>query len=186
MYGLSRINEGFHEEVDKFIEAAKKHASTLTYNKDTIICPYKDCKNLMAFRDVDTIKQHLIMQGFIPNYTVWIHHGETMVVDDGNIDQEEDAKTLRYLRQYTLKEEEEMGFVYGNEQGGDFGNEQGANDAGGAATDGGAHEGDEDDGDNLEDMIRALGPEILLQKKGLENLERVKTVSKETVYGVFF
>jgi hypothetical protein len=77
-----------------------------------------------------------------------------------------------------------MGFVYGNEQGGDFGNEQGANDAGGAATDGRAREGDEDDGDNLEDMVWALGPEILLQKKGLENLERVKTASKETVYGV--
>jgi hypothetical protein len=59
-----------------------------------------------------------------------------MVVDDGNIDQEEDAETLRYLRQYTLEEEEEMSFVYGNEQGGDFVNEQGANDAGGAAADG--------------------------------------------------
>jgi DNA replication initiation complex subunit (GINS family) len=63
LYGLSRIDEGFHEEVDKFIEATKKHASTLTYNKDTIICPCKDCKNLMAFRDVDTIKQYLIMRG---------------------------------------------------------------------------------------------------------------------------
>jgi hypothetical protein len=185
MYGLSRIDEGFCEEVDKFIEAAKKHASTLKYNKDTIICPCKDCKNLMAFRDVDTIKEHLIMGGFIPGYTVWIHHGETTVVDDGNIiDRQEDATTLRYLHQYTLEDDEEMFYDCGNEQGGHFGNEQGANDAGGATADGGAREGDEDNGDNLEDMIRALGPEILLQKKGLENLERVKTASKETVYGV--
>jgi hypothetical protein len=77
-----------------------------------------------------------------------------------------------------------MGYVFGNEQGGDFGNEQGADDAGGGAADGGAREGDEDDGDNLEDMIRAFGPEILLQKKGLENLERVKTASRQTLYGV--
>jgi hypothetical protein len=61
MYGWSRIDEGFHEEVDKFIEAAKKHASTLRYDKDTIICPYKDCKNRIAFADVDTIKSHLVM-----------------------------------------------------------------------------------------------------------------------------
>jgi len=184
MYGWSRVDEGFHEEVDKFIEVTEKHASTLTYNKDTIICPYKDCKNLMAFADVGTIKSHLIMRGFVPDYTVWIHHGETMVVDDGNIDQEEDAETLRYLHQYTNELDEEMGYVYGNEQGGHFGNEQGADDAGGVAADGGAREGDEDDGDYLEDMIRAIEPEILLQKKGLDNLERVKTASKEIVYGV--
>ena len=56
------------------------------------------------------------------------------------------------------------------------------NDKGGANNDGGAHVGDEND---LEDMIRALGPEILLNSsKGLENLERVTKASKETVYGV--
>ena len=53
---------------------------------------------------------------------------------------------------------------------------------GGANKDGGARVGDEDD---LEDMIGALGPEILLHSpKGLENLEIVTKASKETVYGV--
>jgi hypothetical protein len=33
-------------------------------------------------------------------------------------------------------------------------------------------------------MLRAIGPEILQQKKGLENLERMKMALKETVYGV--
>ena len=51
MYGSLRFKAGFHEEVDKFIEAAKKHATTLKKNKDTIICPYKDCKNRMAWID---------------------------------------------------------------------------------------------------------------------------------------
>jgi hypothetical protein len=169
MYGWSRIDEGFREEVDKFIVAAEKHASTLTYNKNITICPYKDCKNHMAFADVDTIKSHLVMRGFVPEYTVWIQYGETMVVDDDNNDRELDAETLKYLHQYDNNED--MGYNFGNEQGGDFGNKQGANDVGGAGTDGGAHEGDKDDSDNLEDMLRAIGPEILLQKKGLENLE---------------
>ena len=48
MYGSLRFKVGFHEEVDKFIEAVEKHATTLTENKDTIICPYKDCKNRIA------------------------------------------------------------------------------------------------------------------------------------------
>jgi len=33
-------------------------------------------------------------------------------------------------------------------------------------------------------MLQAIGPEILQQRKGLENLERMKTTSKKTVYGV--
>ena len=185
MYGWSRIDEGFHDEVDKFIEAAEKHALTLTHYKDTIICPCKDCKNLMAFADLNTIRSHLIMRGFVPNYTVWTHHGETTVIDDGNFDLGDAAEAERYMHQYTTELEEEMGYDYGNGQGGQyFGNQDGANDAADVGTDGGAREGDEDDFDNLEDMIRAIGPEILLRNKGVENVERVKKASMETVYSV--
>ena len=74
-----------------------------------------------------------------------------------------------------------MDFEFGNEQGGDAGGWDG-NDEGDANNDSGAHVRDEGD---LEDMIRALGPEILQKSlKGLENLERVTKASKETVYGV--
>ena len=74
-----------------------------------------------------------------------------------------------------------MKLEFGNEQGGDAGGQDG-NDEGGANNDGGARVGDEDD---LSDMIRALGPEILLNSsKGLEILERVTKALKETVYGV--
>ena len=57
-----------------------------------------------------------------------------------------------------------MDSEFGNEQGGDAGGWDG-NDEGGANNDGGARVEDEDD---LEDMIRALRPEILLNSlKGL-------------------
>ena len=61
MYGSLRFKADFHEEVDKFIEAATKHAMTLKENKDTIICPCKDCKNRMAWTDMTIIRSHLIM-----------------------------------------------------------------------------------------------------------------------------
>ena len=61
MYGSLRFKVGFREEVDKFIEAAKKHATTLTENNDTIIYTCKDCKNRMAWTDVTIIRSHLII-----------------------------------------------------------------------------------------------------------------------------
>ena len=61
MYGSLRFKAGFHEEADKFIEAVEKHATTLIENKDITICPYKDCKNLMAWTDVSIIREHLIV-----------------------------------------------------------------------------------------------------------------------------
>ena len=82
MYGSLRFKAGFCEEVDKFIEATKKHATTLKENKDIIICPCKDCKNRMAWTDVTIIRSYLIMRGFVEDYTVWIHHGETVIVND--------------------------------------------------------------------------------------------------------
>ena len=61
MYGSLRFMAGFREEVDKFIEVAEKHAATLTENKDTIIYPCKDCKNLMAWTNASIIREHLIV-----------------------------------------------------------------------------------------------------------------------------
>ena len=180
MYDSLRFEAPFHEEVDNFIEAAKKHVATLIDNKDTIICPCKDCENTVAFTDSSIIKEHLIRRGFVRNYTVWIHHGETMAVDDDGDVLEDDAETLQYLSQYSDQLAQQMDHDLGNDQGGDIRNEQG----GDFCNDGGAREGDKDDGDNLDEMLRAVGPEILLQKRGLQNLERVTKASKETVYGV--
>ena len=124
------------------------------------------------------------MRGFVKNYTVWIHHGETTVVDNDDDDEEDDAKTLEYLSQYSEELDVQMDPEFGNEQGGDAGVWDGNNE-GDANNDGGARVGDEDDFDDLEEMIRVLGPEILLKSpKGLENLERMTKASKEIVYDV--
>ena len=102
MYGSLRFKVGFREEVDKFIEAAKKHAMTLTENKDTIICPCKDCKNRMAWTYVTIIRSHLIMRGFVEDYIAWIYHGETVIVNDED-EEEYDDKTLESMSQYSAE-----------------------------------------------------------------------------------
>ena len=74
-----------------------------------------------------------------------------------------------------------MDSEFGNEQADDAGGWDG-NDEGGANNDGGPRVGDEDD---LEDIIQALGPEILLKcPKGQENFERVKKALMKSLYGV--
>ena len=102
MYGSLRFKAGFREEVDKFIEAVEKHATTLTENKDTIIYPCKDYKNRMTWTDVTIIKSHLIMQGFVEDYTVWIHHGETVIVNDED-EEEYDDETIEFMSQYSTE-----------------------------------------------------------------------------------
>jgi hypothetical protein len=182
MYGALRYKPGFRDKVDKFIEDAENHAKTMKENKDLIICPCRDCKNHLAFKDVTTIRSHLIMRGFVSNYTVWIYHGETVV--DEVAPEEDDAETLGYLDQYVAELGAQMVNDY-LEQGGSGGGWD-DNVEGAGNNDGGACVGDEDVVDNdLDDMLRALGPEILLKsKKGLENLERVTKALKETVYDI--
>jgi hypothetical protein len=73
----------------------------------------------MTFANMGMIKSHLVMRGFVLDYTVWIHHGETMVGDDDNNNQGLDAETLKLLYQYD--NEEDMFYdCGGNEQGGDL------------------------------------------------------------------
>jgi hypothetical protein len=114
---------------------------------------------------------------------VWIHHGETVV--DQVAPEEDDAETLGYLDQYAAELDAQMANDY-LEQGGGGGGGWDDNVEGARNNDGGACVGDEDiDDDDLDDMLRALGPEILLKSKnGLENLERVTKASKEHVYDV--
>jgi hypothetical protein len=76
---------------------------------------------------------------------LWIHHGETKVVDDNDDDQEDEAETLEYMSQFTNGLDQQMDHYFDNEQGHDFDNEQGGDDAGGADNDGEAREGDVDE-----------------------------------------
>ena len=109
-----------------------------------------------------------------------IHHGEMVIVNDED-EEEYNDETLESMSQYLAELDARMDSEFDNEQGGDAGGWNG-NDEGGANNDGVTHIGDEDD---LEDMVRALGPEILLKSpKGLENFERVKKTSKEAVYSL--
>ena len=68
--------------VSQFITDAKAHAG----NGNPVFYPCKDCKNHRNFRQIESIRSHLITRGFMPNYTIWTMHGEVGV----NVLQEND------------------------------------------------------------------------------------------------
>ena len=41
-----------------------------------INCPCRDCKNLKQWDSLELIKGHLLRRGFMPDYMVWMKHGE--------------------------------------------------------------------------------------------------------------
>ena len=50
----------------------------------------------MAWTDVTIIRSHLIIRGFVEDYTVWIHHGEMVIINDED-EEEYNDETLESL-----------------------------------------------------------------------------------------
>ena len=86
---------------------------------------------------------YLIVRGFVEDYTMWIHHGETVIVNDAD-EEEYDDETIESLSQYSGELDARMNFEFGNEQSGDVGGWDG-NDEGGANNNSGARVRDKDD-----------------------------------------
>jgi hypothetical protein len=74
MYNLSRLDNSYREEVNKFIDAATRHAKRT--KQKHIYCPCRDCKNVVVFDDTGSIIYHLLRRGFMEDYLIWTKHGE--------------------------------------------------------------------------------------------------------------
>src|SRR6185437_6075507 len=74
MYNVNRMDAYFCGELDKFIKVAENHARK--ENTMLIHCPYRVCGNLKVFSEPTTIRSHVIVSGFVKDYTIWKKHGE--------------------------------------------------------------------------------------------------------------
>ena len=57
-----------------FIDIAR--ADMEARSKTTIYCPCLDCRNDKKYSELEVVYVHLIVHGFVPNYTCWNKHGE--------------------------------------------------------------------------------------------------------------
>ena len=60
--------------MDEFIQFACSQPNRM--GGDKVRCPCAKCQNY-KFIDVETVKCHLYQSGFIENYFIWKHQGET-------------------------------------------------------------------------------------------------------------
>ncbi|WVZ76276.1 hypothetical protein U9M48_024263 [Paspalum notatum var. saurae] len=172
----------YRDEVDKFIEVANKDAKTKKVA--SICCPCKKCKNLKVWTDPCIIRSHLIIDGFVKDYSVWIHHGEkealpkatdTDQVSDeligGDVDDNNDTFFDSDLNMMDCGGEDD-------------------DDSGGGASGFVPSESledlgldDDSDQDDLEEMLKHFKEDILLAgAKGAENFKAVKDAAKKSVY----
>ena len=75
MYIANRMNAYFRGELDKFIKVAENH--TRKEKTQLIHCPCRACGNLIVFSNPTTIKSHVMVSGFVKDYTIWKKQGET-------------------------------------------------------------------------------------------------------------
>ncbi|KAL3629650.1 hypothetical protein CASFOL_026872 [Castilleja foliolosa] len=74
------LSNAFVDGVESFIQFALTRPST-ERDGDKMKCPCRrtKCCN-RAYRSIDEIKFHLCSKGFVPDYLIWSHHGETNLV----------------------------------------------------------------------------------------------------------
>ncbi|WVZ83385.1 hypothetical protein U9M48_030543 [Paspalum notatum var. saurae] len=168
MYNWPRMERPYRDEVDKFIEAAKKDA--ITKQVKGICCPCKNYKNTKVWTDPTDIRSHLIIAGFVKDYSVWIHHGEQEGPSDANVDDNDtffDAD-LDMLNSDGDEDQDNGGGTYRSIP------SESIEDL--------VLNGDSD-ADDLEEMLKHFKTDILYASpKGAGNLKAIKDAARRNVY----
>ncbi|KAL6630954.1 hypothetical protein ACP70R_028294 [Stipagrostis hirtigluma subsp. patula] len=155
MYCIPRPDISFIREVENFIEAAKKHA--LIAGREEIFCPCVNCKNEVMWPNPNEIRGHLIKRGFIKDYTVWSFHGESSGTTSADPGGHQEASTTHMVEDGPH---------------GTFGDNGDGVDA-----------DDDDDGFDLEAMLRHAEPEVVKgTAKGLNNYENLEKSARQLLY----
>ena len=81
---LSRISDDYERGVGEFIEFAQRHGDSAK-NRGKMRCPRVNCLNGRIL-NVAEIREHLLCDGFLKNYTTWMWHGE--LVETQNVTKE--------------------------------------------------------------------------------------------------
>ncbi|XP_050222376.1 uncharacterized protein LOC126672469 [Mercurialis annua] len=85
--------------VQEFVNFALRHPACMSGPQIKCPCPKTRCKNT-SYRDVETVKLHILQKGFVADYQVWVFHGEGNVLN---------PRPVAQLREYDVDMENEGG-----------------------------------------------------------------------------
>ncbi|KAK1354706.1 hypothetical protein POM88_047962 [Heracleum sosnowskyi] len=71
------LNPVFLKGLDNFMQYVISRPSS--YNGTNIQCPCSKCRNFGGFWNAETVKLHLMKNGFVSDYYVWSRHGEPYI-----------------------------------------------------------------------------------------------------------
>ncbi|XP_050207513.1 uncharacterized protein LOC126656931 [Mercurialis annua] len=69
----------YKEHVKEFVRFALRHPACMSGVQIKCPCPKRGCRNT-SYRDVDEVEFHLLKNGFVKGYQVWVFHGEGSVL----------------------------------------------------------------------------------------------------------
>ena len=73
---MKRSSVAFVQGLELFISVVSAYMEHNVEALGFINCPCRDCKNLKKWDTMELIRDHLLRRGFMPNYMVWMKHGE--------------------------------------------------------------------------------------------------------------
>jgi hypothetical protein len=89
MHG-SRSTSAWIQGLDSFLKAAMANRSP----KGLMCCPCSVCENKKEFRKRETLWNHLALNGFMSNYSLWTKHGEVGVMMEDNKEDDDGDNNL--------------------------------------------------------------------------------------------
>jgi hypothetical protein len=89
MHG-SRSTSAWIQGLDSFLKAAMANRSP----KGLMCCPCSVCENKKEFRKRETLWNHLALNGFMSNYSLWTKHGEVGVMMEDNEEDDDGDNNL--------------------------------------------------------------------------------------------
>ncbi|WCJ44185.1 hypothetical protein M5689_024870 [Euphorbia peplus] len=74
------LTTGYAEHVGEFIQFALSHPTCMSGAQIKCPCPKFGCRN-KSYWDVEEVEYHILRNGFVKDYQVWVFHGEGTVLN---------------------------------------------------------------------------------------------------------
>jgi hypothetical protein len=97
MYVSNQMSQCFIEWLETFLETAVEYKKEENMSDVHYIwCSCVDCCNEKKTQDIEEIREHLLVRGFMSEYTYWMEHGEykEVMLEDTDVGGDDDVDGL--------------------------------------------------------------------------------------------